>query len=317
MSEREAALSGVDCPAFSEPLLSRHNISTELLQIQFWGVRGELSSPMGSYGGHTGCVSVAVGPQQLVFDAGTGLAALGQRWSAGEDPVQAHLFLTQTQWDRTQGFSCFQPAFGQRNQLWVYGPVAITGASIKQQIMDQLRLPYSAIALRQMQATIQFQDLQPGTVVTVDPQIQIETRLLERATSPGSIALGYRLTWQGRTLIYATALNMAQLKAQALKSFLAWVEGADVVICGEADVGEHLRSPEFHPDQDWLLALDTARLLIQRAGVQRLIFARHRPLFPDWQLHELESRLQKLYPQAELAFEGMRVQVPPRPQNHD
>jgi phosphoribosyl 1,2-cyclic phosphodiesterase len=49
--------------------------------VRFWGVRG--SYPMSGrqilkFGGHTSCVEVRAGGHLLIFDAGTGIIALGK-----------------------------------------------------------------------------------------------------------------------------------------------------------------------------------------------------------------------------------------------
>jgi len=49
------------------------------------------------YGGNTSCVEVRLEDGALlIFDAGTGLRALGQALLAHPGPVRAHLFLSHT-----------------------------------------------------------------------------------------------------------------------------------------------------------------------------------------------------------------------------
>ncbi len=59
------------------------------------------------YGGNTSCVEVRLDDSALlIFDAGTGLRALGQALLAHPGPVRAHLFLSHTHWDHIQGKPC-------------------------------------------------------------------------------------------------------------------------------------------------------------------------------------------------------------------
>ena len=49
--------------------------------IRFWGVRGSIPCPgpdTARYGGNTPCVEISCGGRVLIFDAGTGIRALGQ-----------------------------------------------------------------------------------------------------------------------------------------------------------------------------------------------------------------------------------------------
>ena len=50
------------------------------ISIRFWGVRGSIACPGATtsrYGGNTACVEVRCGDNTLIFDAGTGIRALG------------------------------------------------------------------------------------------------------------------------------------------------------------------------------------------------------------------------------------------------
>ena len=77
------------------------------MQVRFWGTRGSIATPGPTtlrYGGNTSCVEVRLEDGALlIFDAGTGLRALGQALLAHPGPVRAHLFLSHTHWDHIQG----------------------------------------------------------------------------------------------------------------------------------------------------------------------------------------------------------------------
>lgn len=65
------------------------------LIIHFHGVRGSIAAPgvsTAKVGGNTSCVEVLVGDTRIVFDAGTGLRALGERLiAAGPSATTAAL----------------------------------------------------------------------------------------------------------------------------------------------------------------------------------------------------------------------------------
>jgi phosphoribosyl 1,2-cyclic phosphodiesterase len=73
--------------------------------VTFWGVRGSIASPGPDtvrYGGNTSCVEVRCGGALMIFDAGTGLRALGQKLAA-EGPIDADLFFSHTHIDHITG----------------------------------------------------------------------------------------------------------------------------------------------------------------------------------------------------------------------
>lgn len=150
------------------------------------------------YGGNTACVEVKVGDQHLIFDGGTGLRALGKQLAQQETAVNAHLFFTHAHWDRIQGFPFFHPAFDPATQLHIYGASAPNGASIKQCLMDQMLRP-NFKPLQAMHAQMTFRNIQPGQTLELGEAI-VETLSLNRHTS----ALGYRVSWRGKSLIYAS-----------------------------------------------------------------------------------------------------------------
>ena len=51
------------------------------MTVTFWGVRGSTSAPdrqFSIFGGHTPCVEIECGDRRLIFDAGSGIQALGK-----------------------------------------------------------------------------------------------------------------------------------------------------------------------------------------------------------------------------------------------
>ena len=82
------------------------------MKITFWGVRGTRPAPdrhMLRYGGNTSCVSVEVGAEVLVLDAGTGMHALGAALAGTEKEV--FILLTHLHGDHLLGFPFFDPLY--------------------------------------------------------------------------------------------------------------------------------------------------------------------------------------------------------------
>ena len=85
--------------------------------VRFWGVRGTVPAPGPDtvrYGGNTPCVEVMCGRERLIFDAGTGIRALGASLAHQED-LNSHIFLTHTHMDHISGFPFFRPAYSPKN----------------------------------------------------------------------------------------------------------------------------------------------------------------------------------------------------------
>lgn len=94
------------------------------MRVRFWGTRGSIPSPGPDtvrYGGNTPCVTVASDTgAPLIFDAGTGIRALGAELESSAPDEQLDIFLTHTHWDHIQGLPFFAPLFrrGARIRIW-------------------------------------------------------------------------------------------------------------------------------------------------------------------------------------------------------
>lgn len=333
--------------------------------VKFWGVRGSIPTPGPqwlAFGGNTACVEMRAGETCLIFDGGTGLRLLGQQLLTTPDTT-AHLFFTHAHWDRIQGFPFFEPAFHDRYRLHIYGGTAVNGASIKQCLMTQMVRPNFPVALPRMRAKLKFHDLAPGDRLTIEASPQT-TPANPAATNPattnpaapdpdtaspaanpaevilvetGSLnrydrALGYRITWQNQTIVYATDV---QPSAQPDPALVYLAREADLLIYDIAQdpiaIVADLSPPDLsaatqtsrppalgvapfapapiqpipHEDDFWQQGL----ALTQAANVKQLVLFHHHPFYEDQQLLNLEHKLQHLNPRCLFAREGMSLTV--------
>src|SRR5262244_2656792 len=211
------------------------------MQVRFWGTRGSIAAPGPStmrYGGNTSCVEVRLNDDALIiFDAGTGIRALGQTLLAHPGPVRAHLFLSHAHWDHIQGIPFFTPAYIAGTELTILGP-AHGRLTLEKIVTGQMRSPYFPIPMHAMAAKIEFVKLGERSVVELPNGTTVEAGVLNH---PGC-TLGYRLTAKGKVLAYTT----------------------DNEPFGEAAASRHLVKPSRHTS----LVRD-ADLLIQDASTRR------------------------------------------------
>jgi phosphoribosyl 1,2-cyclic phosphodiesterase len=264
--------------SFKSKPFSIHNQGSEFA-VQFWGVRGLIPTPDSStsqYGGNTACVEIQVAGKHLIFDGGTGLRLLGKNWLQLQSPLEAHLFFTNSQSNRIQGFPFFAPAFTRENCLHIYGIAALNGASIKQCLYDQMLQPHFPYPLQVMQSKLHFHNLTSGKVVKID-DITITTAIINHYQK----SIGYRVTWQDYSVAYVTDLPHVTTEAPP------------------ASRNHH--HPEFH----WQTAVNLAKT----AEVKRLIISLHHPDDHDDFLNQVRVEVEAVFPKALLAQEGLVVPV--------
>lgn len=267
--------------------------------IKFWGVRGGVPTPGAAtafYGGNTSCIEVLADQQRLIFDGGTGLRALGETLYQKPNPVQGHLFFTHAQWDRIQGFPFFLPAFEPGNHFHLYGGTAANGASIKHCLTTQMLKPGLVLPLQTMQATLTFHDIIPGDKIQIG-NITVEPIGLTGQTG----ALGYRLNYQGKSIVYATDTDYKQID----ETLLFFAHQADVLIYDGIYV-DMCDQINLHPSpQPWQPAIEIART----AQVKQLVMVHYGPRQTDDILNALAHQLKNIEPQLSLAHEGMVIRL--------
>jgi phosphoribosyl 1,2-cyclic phosphodiesterase len=169
------------------------------LRVTCWGTRGSIPAPGADtvrFGGNTSCVEMcAAGGPRLIFDAGTGIRALGRRLGQEDGPVDAHLFVTHYHWDHIQGFPFFAQLYDPATRLTVHGPRE-GDVSIEAAIEGQMSPLYFPIPLQALAATVEFAaaDGRPWE------RDGVEVRSF-RVRHPG-VTLGYRVSAGGASLVY-------------------------------------------------------------------------------------------------------------------
>lgn len=274
--------------------------TTEFL-VQFWGVRGLIATPASNtnrYGGNTACLEMRVAGKELIFDGGTGLRVLGKTWQQQQQPIEAHLFFTNSQSNRIQGFPFFAPAFIAQHSFHIYGTAASNSASIKQCLYDQMLQPHFPYPLQVMQSQLHFHNLNSGSEVKLD-DVTINTALINKHQR----SLGYRVTWQNFSVAYITDLPKSPDKVEQERIFQL-IAGVDLFIANGT-----YNPPTAHnhdlADLQWQTAVDLAK----NAEVKGLVISHYHPDDDDDFLDRVQSEVKSVFPKALLACEGMILSV--------
>lgn len=263
--------------------------------LRFWGTRGSLPAPRPStnkYGGNTPCIEVRIKDWVFVFDAGSGIRALGRRLQQEFSPVRASIFFSHYHWDHIHGFPFFAPAFSAANQFTIYGE-SRGSRNVKDILAGQMAMPYFPVPLEAMRARIDFREVAPRSTLLVGPA----TIKTESLNHPGQ-ALSYRIEYGGKTIVYASDMEHgSQIDARLVQH----AAGADILIYDAAYIEAELRAGK----RGWGHSTWQAGVkLAKAASVRRLLLFHHEPCRDDRGVSAIEKAARRHFPGTAAAREG-------------
>jgi phosphoribosyl 1,2-cyclic phosphodiesterase len=256
------------------------------------GTRGSIASPgpdTVGFGGNTPCVEVMAAGHRLIFDAGTGIRALGDELAAAGSPVHATIFLTHFHWDHIQGLPFFAPAWDEASEIHVVGP-AQTGpdgeeVGVEQLVDGLMGTSYFPMPMSAMSGVRTYGHLNEGTW----ERDRLTVRAM-RVKHP-AFTVGYRVTADGRSIAYVPDNELLSdawpMSADWRARFVGFLSGVDLLIHDamytDAEYGAHAG----HGHSTYHQAMDVA----EEAGVGDLLFFHHDPGRSDEALEELVDRM--------------------------
>jgi phosphoribosyl 1,2-cyclic phosphodiesterase/CheY-like chemotaxis protein len=282
-------------PIKPEQLLSTvQDLLARKISLRFWGVRGSIptaSRDAVGYGGNTPCVEVHVSGVEDIFiwDGGTGLRELGRTLRGVESPVQGHLCFTHYHWDHIQGLPFFEPMYARGNTFSLVGPAQPT-AGLAQILAGQMASVYFPVGLDQFGAHLAFEEIGEGTVMLGGVQFDTLSTL-----HPGR-ALAYRLTYEGKRVVYATDNELPAgwktaggATGHEVERFIHFFENADLLIHDAQYTPEELQQRLGWGHSAWTDVLDLA----MEARVKQLVLFHHDPDHSDSFLDAVGSAVQQ------------------------
>jgi phosphoribosyl 1,2-cyclic phosphodiesterase len=272
------------------------------LSVRFWGVRGSIAAggpEVVEVGGNTSCVEVRAGNELLVFDAGTGLRALG----AEAKPREGHLFFSHLHWDHIQGFPFFTPAFVPGNHFTLYGP-GRNGSQLLAALEKQMQPPTFPVSLEAMGAKLDFAGVRDGDAIAVGP-----ARVLVRSLNHPQGCLGYRVECGGKVVVYATDFEPLP-DGSTSDAALALAKGADILICDAQYTADEYEGRCGPCRKGWgHNTVHDATRLARAAGVRTLVLFHHDPSHDDATVRDLERTAQREFRGSRAAREGLQLGV--------
>ena len=274
------SIAPVPAPA---PYLPR--LETPHGRVSLWGTRGSTPTPGARFlrhGGHTSCISLVVGDEHIIFDAGSGIRELGVELNK-RPPTKLHLFITHTHWDHIQGFPFFLPAYLDGYEINIYGAPGFR-KDLQSVFRGQLDREYFPVQMEDMKADIQFRHL-------AEPPMQIGSVRIswELVQHPGA-TLGFKAEIDGKRIVWIpdneifqgyledpAELQRGHPQVEPFSRIIDFMTGADVVIHEAQYTNE-----EYAKKIGWgHSSISNVAALMKLAGIGRWIVVHHDPSHDD------------------------------------
>ncbi len=271
------------------------------LTVTFWGVRGTVSCPFSShmrFGGNTSCIELRAGDERVILDAGTGLRALGKRFQA-EGVTRATLLLGHTHLDHISGFPYFGPAFQPGFHFRVMAGHLDGATGIRSVMARQMERPLFPVPLQTMGCNLEFVDVASGSSFALDGGVTVRTAPLNHPDG----ATGYRVDYQGTSVVYAT--DTEHRPGRIDETLLNLAAGADMLIYDTTYTDEEYLARVGWGHSTWQEGVKLARA----AGVGRLVLFHHEPDHDDEIMERIEAEAAAALPGTIAAREGVTLRL--------
>jgi len=291
------------------------------MKIKFWGVRGSYPAPGAGtlkYGGNTPGVEVQAGNRTIILDAGTGIIPLGRELARTNRADELLLLFSHLHHDHTQGLPFFIPAYLPNARLHIYGPNG-ANESLKGVLEHNQSSETFPISLRDMASTKDIQSVRESQVIVWNEDgVQVVEsdsgaedqavviRIHKSFAHPGGVFV-YRITWHGRSVVYATD---TEGYIGTDKRLVRFAKGADVLIHDAQYLDEHYwgQLDGFPSTQGFGHSTVTMACEVAvSAEAGQLILFHHDPSYTDATLAGMQRTAGNLFADSITAYEGLEI----------
>ncbi len=265
--------------------------------VRFWGVRGSIACPgeaHRAYGGNTSCLEVRCGDKLMIFDAGSGLRALGQALS-GESGLDIDLFLTHSHHDHIVGLPFFGPLFDQRNRVRLWAGHLQPHRTLHEVLVQFMSPPLFPVPPKIFCANVSFHDFTAREVLHPAMGVVVRTAPLNHPNG----ATGYRIDFKNRSVCYIT--DTEHIPGSPDQNILDLVAGADYMIYDATYTDEEFPRYVKWGHSTWQEGVR----LCDAAHVDRLVIFHHDPSHNDDFMDKIAEEAEQTRPGTLVAREGM------------
>ena len=272
------------------------------MRVRFWGVRGSIACPGPEtirYGGNTPCIEVHCGEHILIFDAGTGLRAMGNTLVKDSKVREVNLFLTHCHLDHVIGLPFFAPFFTEGYSVHIWAGNLLPGDNIEQVMRKLMSSPLFPVEVEIFKAKIEYHDFRSGDVLRPYDGVTLQTAPLDHPDG----ASGYRLEHDGRA--FALLSDTEGFPGKHDRELVSLARGADLVVYDGTFTEKEIASRAGWGHSTYVRGIRLA----DEAKVKQLCLFHHDPSHDDDFMDALAADANDARPGTIMAREGQIVDL--------
>lgn len=272
----------------------------DAIKVTFWGVRGSHPQCKLSHikvGGHTSCVSIEVGDQYLIFDAGTGIVDAGNE-VLNRGLKKATLLISHAHADHISGFAFFKPLHDPDFDLTVISS-GLSGeekdsGGIESILARVISPPYFPVSWNQIACNKTCTDVPSGAQFSLN-HLKISTIALDH---PGGSA-GYRIDAGDKSVCYIT--DTTHKPGEINQNLVQFIQRTNLLIYDAMYTEEEFSAKPAWGHSTW----NQAVALAKAAVIGDLALFHHNPDHDDAFMANIEAQAQKHFLRTFVARQGM------------
>lgn len=251
------------------------------MKLTVYGSRGSFpvfGKKFLEYGGNTSCYLINYKDENIIIDMGSGALNAGN-YLINQKNRHLTILISHLHFDHIIGFLSFAPFFQKDFVIDIYGKNQ-TGIDLKSQLAKLLTPPFWPVGFETFCAEIRWHNIDYGDTFKIGSDVVTETFMLNHPN--GSI--GYKLTAEGKTLVYAQDNETADAASDPLVKIS---KGCDLLM-----FDSHFTEDEYELHAGWgHSAIEAAICIGKLAGCTKLLLCHHAPSRTDRELNKIEKKL--------------------------